>query len=63
MPPSWRRGRTFVGGVGGPPIVWGSSVSFQVGSFLGEAAIIANQSKLLGDLATLASTGRPAVEP
>ncbi len=45
------------------PIVSGSSVSFQIGSFLGEAMIVANQSRLLGDLAALASPGRPSGEP
>jgi len=33
------------------PIVLGSSVSFQVGLFIGEAMIVANQSRLLDDLA------------
>lgn len=49
----------------GHPIVLGSSVSFQVGSFLGEALIVANQSRLLDELA--ASPGRadraPGLEP
>jgi hypothetical protein len=32
------------------PIVSGSSVSFQIGSFIGETMIVANQSRLLQDL-------------
>ena len=40
------------------PIVSGSSVSFQIGSFLGESMIVAGQSRLLESLSRRASPGR-----
>jgi hypothetical protein len=45
------------------PIAYGSSVSFQIGSFLGEAMIVANQSRLLEDLSNPAPSSRPAEGP
>jgi hypothetical protein len=39
------------------PIVSGSSVSFQIGSFLGETMIVANQSRLLEDLSESTQPG------
>jgi hypothetical protein len=45
------------------PIVWGSSVSFQIGAFLGEAMIVANQSRLLEDLSHPALTSGTAEGP
>jgi hypothetical protein len=41
------------------PIAYGSSVSFQIGSFIGETMIVANQSRLLGDLGDGAGSGQP----
>ena len=74
---NWRKALHFqvfgsvmaVGGVGllvvdwCSPLVWGSSVSFQIGSFIGEAMIVANQSRLLEDLADWASSARLAEGP
>jgi hypothetical protein len=45
------------------PIVSGSSVSFQIGSFLGETMIVANQSRLLEDLGDRAGSARAAEGP
>ena len=45
------------------PIVWGSSVSFQIGAFLGEWMIVANQSRLVEHVMPRAASDGPAREP